>query len=148
MNRRFEDFSTIMFRITHYWNKLATEEMKVYNLKGGYALYLLILANCEEEMTAATLAKICGRDKADVSRAISTMQKREIIEPFSKGAYRAPLRLTENGKQLAEKIQKRADLALALAGEGLEEEKREAMYESLSAIVDNLKRLTEEGIER
>lgn len=143
---RFENFSTAIFKISHYWNKLATEEMKEHNLKGTYALYLITLYNSKDEMTAAILSKTCGRDKADVSRAVSTLQKRGLIEPYPKGAYRAPIVLTSEGKKIAEQIHKRAAIALDIAGKGLTEEMRTAMYDSLFLISENLEALSEGGI--
>ena len=44
MIERFEHFTLSIFNINRYWNKIATEEMKKYGLRGAYALYLVILA--------------------------------------------------------------------------------------------------------
>ncbi len=143
---RFERFSSAIFKITHYWRKLASEEMKKHGLKGSYALYFVTLSNSEDEMTAAMLAKACARDKADVSRAISTLQKKGFIKPYPKGAYRAPILLTEEGKNTASQINKRASLALVLAGEGLSEKDRHIMQDALSLISENLEEISENGL--
>ena len=122
---RFERFTLSVFAITRYWNKIATEEMRKHGLKGAYALYLVTLADAEEEITAAQLAEMTQRDKADGSR------------------YRAPIRLTEEGKDLAAEIRQKATAALQAAGEGLSEEMRQNMYQALDIIAGNMKEICE-----
>ena len=80
---RFERFTLSVFAITRYWNKIATEEMRKHGLKGAYALYLVTLADAEEELTAAQLAEMTQRDKADISRAVAVLQERGIAEPYN-----------------------------------------------------------------
>ncbi|MCR5655548.1 MAG: MarR family transcriptional regulator [Lachnospiraceae bacterium] len=141
---RFEQFSLSIFGITHYWNKIATEEMKEHGLKGAYAMYLIILANNEEEMTASRLSEITLRDKADVSRAIAQFQKQGIVESYGTTRYRAPIRLTDKGRTLAAQISKKASTAIQIAGEGLSEEMRKNMYQALDIISGNLKEMYKE----
>ena len=136
---RFEHFTLSVFSITRYWNKIATEEMKPYGLRGAYALYLMMLS--EHEMTASQLAETTQRDKADVSRAIAAFQKKGIVEPYGTNRYRVPIRLTDKGRILVKQIQKKANAALKSAGQGLSEEMRQNMYTSLDTIADNLKEM-------
>ncbi len=140
---RFEHFTLSVFSITHYWNKIATDGMRQLGMKGAYALYLVILAGAEEgqEITSARLAEMAGRDKADISRAISTFQKKGLVEPHGTSRYRAPIRLTDKGQQLADQIRQKANEALKAAGQGLSEEMRSHMYKSLDIIADNMKEI-------
>ncbi len=142
---RFEEFTLSVFSITRYWNKLATEEMREHGLKGAYALYLLALSGAKEEMTAARLAEITERDKADVSRAITRFQEEGLVKPMGKGHYRAPITLTPKGKKIATQIRKKASYALQIAGEGLSEEMRQNMYQTLAIISSNLKNMYEDN---
>ena len=135
---RFERFTLSVFSITRYWNKIATEEMRKHGLKGAYVLYLITLSDLEEPPTAARLAEMTQRDKADVSRAISTFQKMGIVEPYGENRYRAPVRLTEAGMKLAGEVRRKADSALLQAGQGLSEEMRRNMYRSLDLIAGNM----------
>ena len=98
MKNRFEHFSLDIFNISRYWNKIATDEMKKYGLRGTHALYLLMLDGYEGEITAARLADLCQRDKADVSRALADFQKKGILEPYSGPRYRATPKLTPLGQ--------------------------------------------------
>ena len=141
---RFEQFTVSVFSITRYWNKIATEEMKEHGLKGGYALYLIILADSEDDLTAARLSEITQRDKADVSRAIALFQKQGLVENYGENRYRAPIVLTAKGKKLTQTIRKKASHALEMAGEGLSEEMRQNMYQALEIIASNLKDMSED----
>ena len=138
---RFEYFTLSVFSITRYWNKIATEEMRQHGLKGAYVLYLITLSDLEEPPTSARLAELTQRDKADVSRAISTFQKMGFVEPYGENRYRAPLRLTEAGMKLARDVRNKADSALQAAGQGLSEEMRRNMYHSLDIIAENMREI-------
>ena len=137
MKNRFEHFSLDIFNISRYWNKIATDEMKKYGLRGTHALYLLMLDGYEGEITAARLADLCQRDKADVSRALADFQKKGILEPYSGPRYRATPKLTPLGRTIASQI---------LAGQGITEEMRENMYHCLDLIAANMRGICEEGL--
>lgn len=141
---RFEQFTLSVFCITHYWNKIATEKMKAYHLKGTYGFYLILLAGAEEDMTAARLSELTLRDKADISRAVAQFQKQGLVKVDETRRYRAPIVLTEKGRMLAEQIQKEANEALEAAGAGLSEDMRADMYQALFVISSNLKNFYKE----
>ena len=138
MENRFEHFSLDIFNISRYWNKIATDEMKKYGLRGTHALYLLMLDGYEGEITAARLADLCQRDKADVSRAL--------LEPYNGSRYRVTPKLTPLGRTIAAQIRARATVALDLAGQGITEEMRENMYHCLDLIAANMRGICEEGL--
>ena len=135
-----------IFTISKYWHKIATEEMKKYGLRGTHALYLLILDSYEGEITAARLADLCQRDKADVSRALADFQKKEILEPYSGPRYRITPRLTPLGRTIASQIRARAAVALDLASQGITDEMRGNMYHCLDLIAANMRGICEEGL--
>ncbi len=138
---RFEQFTVSIFSIAHYWNKIATEEMREHGLKGTYAFYLLTLYTAGDSITAAKLCEMTQRDKADVSRAVSLFQEKGFVEAYGENRYRAPIKLTAKGKRIAAKIRKKADSALQTAGEGLSDEMRRNMYEALDIISANLREM-------
>ena len=145
---RFEQFSVSIFRITHYWNRIATEEMREHGLKGAYALYLLILETASSDITAAKLCEMTQRDKADVSRAVSLFQEKGLVEAYGENRYRAPIKLTAKGKSIAAKIREKADSALQTAGEGLSEELRRNMYKALEIFSENLREMCDDSATR
>ena len=138
---RFQRFTFALFTLHHSWNRLATDAMKRHGLKGAYALYLVTIADEDEAMTAARLAELCQRDKADVSRAIAVFQEKGILEKHGSNRYRMPLRLTEEGRKLVDEIRGQVVDVLESAGAGLSEEMRENMYQSLSLIAENMKKI-------
>ena len=148
MLERFEAFSLAISEISKYWHKLTTEEMEKYGLKGPHSVYLLMLAKYENGLTAPQLGEQCGKDKADVSRMMSIMEKKGLVkkEGSSSTLYRGLLKLTDEGKKAAQYVASRAKVAVELAGRGLSEENRKIFYESLGIISTNLRELSKDGI--
>jgi DNA-binding MarR family transcriptional regulator len=145
---RFERFSFAISEISRYWHKLTSEEMEKYGLKGTHSVYLLTMFRFPDGITAPRLCELCGKDKSDVSRMMSIMEKKGLVkkEGIHQNLYRGVLKLTEAGKQAAEHVRKRAILAVELAGKDLTDEKREIFYDALESIVLNLRLLSKEGI--
>ncbi len=136
---RFEQFTVSIFSITHYWNRIANEEMREHGLKGTYALYLITLYSEGDGITAAKLCEMTQRDKADVSRAVSIFREKGFVEAYGENRYRAPIKLTAKGRMIAANIREKADSALQTAGAGLSDEMRRNMYSALEIISNNLK---------
>lgn len=143
---RFERFSFAIFEISHCWHKLAAEEMGKYGLKGPHAVYLITMVRYPEGITAAQLSEISGRDKADVSRAMAQLEQKGLITRAAQVQYRAPLKLTDKGKQAATHLCSRAAVAVELAGKGISDVHREIFYTALESITANLQTLSKEGL--
>lgn len=139
----FEHFTMDIFSISRSWNRLANGEMKKYGLRGAYALYLVVIGSSDGQITAARLAELCRRDKADVSRAIASFQEKGILEPYGDSRYRASLTLTEEGKKLTAQIRQRAAEVIQEAGQGISEEMRDNMYQCLDIIAGNMQEICE-----
>ncbi len=144
MVERFARFSYAIFEISRCWHKLAAEEMEKYGLKGTFSVYLLALQR-NDGLTSAKLCEMCGRDKADVSRAVSLMLEKGFVRREGSN-YRAALYLTESGRQAAELVCCRAARGVALAGQGFSEEDREVFYRVLETVTANLQDLSKEGM--
>lgn len=148
MIERFERFSLAISEISKYWHKLTAEEMEKYGLKGPHSVYLLTMSRYPDGLTAPKLCELCGKDKADVSRMMSIMEKKGLItkEGIYQNLYRGVFKLTEEGKEAAEFVRRRAALAVELAGKDMSEETRNIFYAALESIVNNLKALSQDGI--
>lgn len=148
MLERFEEFTYTIYEIQRCWNRIASEGMEFYGLKGSYAVYLIAMYRRPEGITATELGALCSRDKADVSRAVAVLESKNILrkEAGSGNLYRAKLVLTEYGAAITESIVKKAVIAEEIAGAGLSEEQRTALYNSLVTISQNLKELCKTGI--
>ena len=147
MINRFVRFSFAIAEIDRNLHKIMSDEMCALGLRGPHAVYLIRLNMNPDGLTSAELAKLCDRNKADVSRAMAEFEKEGIIEPkSSKNSYRAPLVLTEHGRAAANKLRERTRLAVELIGGGLSEEKREVFYEALELISANMQKFSEAGL--
>ena len=148
MQNRFARFSLAISEIDRCWHKLAAEEMSKYELNSPHAVYLTTLYDFPEGITAAKLGELCGKNKSDVSRMISIMERKGLVRKVAVGEnfYRAKLLLTDEGKQAAEHVQRRAALAVELAGGGMTEADREVFYRCLESITTNLQTLSKEGL--
>lgn len=144
---RFEKFSLAISEIHRYWHKIAADVMEKHGLKGPYATYFTTMYRYPDGVTSAKLAELCSRDKADVSRAISAMEKSGLVErDGANNNYRAPLRLTEKGRSIAQDINTKAAAAVERGGQGLSDADRETFYAALELITSNLQKLTEMGL--
>lgn len=149
MLERFEKFSLAIAEINRCWHKIAGEELARYSLKSSHVTYLLTLARYPEGLTAPKLAELCDRDKADVSRMVSILEERGLVTKDGIGSnrYRGCLRLTPEGKTVAEELSRRAELAVEQAGAGLTEGERIVFYAALDTITKNLRRISQEGLQ-
>ena len=150
MLQRFERFSLAISEINRCWHKLAAEEMANYGLNSPHALYLSTLYQYEDGVTAAKLAELCWKDKADVSRMISILEQKGLVQKETAGGnkYRALIKLTDEGRTAAAHVRNRAAFAVELAGAGLSDENRETFYSALGLITSNLQTLSKQGLPR
>ncbi len=147
MIKRFVRFSFAISEIHRHLHKIMSDEMRALGLRGPHAVYLTRLNMCGESITAAELARICDKNKADVSRAMAEFVESGIISRTGgENFYRAKIALTEKGRAAAEKLRERTRLAVELVGEGLSEEKRAVFYEALELIASNLEKISECGL--
>ena len=142
---RFETFSLALFSISRCWNKIAGEEMRRYGLKGVHAFYLVTILRHDGELTAANLCELCGRDKADISRAVSAMESLSLLQRTGDNPYRARLKLTDNGRAAALSIRETSARIVDRVGSDLTREKREIFYEALAIVAANLEEYCKEG---
>lgn len=146
MIERFERFSYAISEISRYWHKIASDEMEKYGLKSPHAVYLTTMYHFEDGIHAAKLGELCGKDKSDVSRMLSIMEKKGLVRREGEGAYRALLKLTDEGKKAAEKVRQSAIIAVENAGAGISDEDRTVFYNTLEKIASNLAVLSESGL--
>jgi len=148
MLNRFARFSLAISEIDRCWHRLAADEMAKYGLNSPHAIYLTTLYDYEEGITAAKLGELCCKNKADVSRMVTILEKKGLVRKEAVGGnlYRAKLLLTDDGKLAAEHVQGRAALAVELAGSGMTDAERETFYRCLEQITANLQTLSKEGL--
>ena len=151
MRKHFTKFSRLFSKLDRSWHKLTGNEMAKYELNSPHAVYLDALYDAPEDgITAAQLAKMCGKNKADVSRMVAILIRKGLVKKVAVGRnmYRARLVLTEEGRQAAECVQQQAEAAVELAGEGLSAEEKATFFKALEVITANLQKLSADGFPR
>jgi len=146
MEDRFERFSFAISSISRYWHKIVSEEMEKYGLKGPYAIYLVALYRYTDGITAVKLGELCGKDKSDVSRMMSVMEKKGLVCKEGINQYRALLKLTDKGRAAAEHVRERAEVAVEIAGREICDGHREIFYRTLELIAANIRAISEDGL--
>ena len=148
MLNRFARFSLAISEIDRCWHKLAAEEMTKYDLNSAHAFYLTTLIQYPEGVTAVKLSELCCKNKADVSRMISILEKKGLVRKECSGnsKYRGVFRLTPEGVSAAEHVRSRACLAVDLAGQDLTEEERQIFYCAMDSILQRLRVLSKDGL--
>ena len=148
MIERFERFSVAISELSRYWHKITTAEMEKHGLKGAHSIYLTTMARFPEGITAAQLCELCCKDKSDVSRMMRIMEKNGLVvkEGEHQNRYNGVFRLTEEGKDAAEYVKRRAALAVSIAGSQLTDETRTILYSALESIAENLRKIDEDGL--
>ena len=146
MISRYERFSSAVFCIYRDIQKIQRVEMERHGLKGSHALCLLTLNRHPEGITAAHLCEICDKDKAAISRTLSELEHKGLVQREEPHVYRAALKLTEEGRETAGQVEQRAQLAVRKATEGLTETQGEALYEALDCLAGNLQKICKDGL--
>ena len=145
---RFERFSVVISEISRHWHKITTDEMETRGLKGTHSIYLTTLYRFPEGVTATQLCDLCGKDKSDVSRMMAIMEQKGLVtkEGVNQNMYRGVFKLTDEGREAAEFVRRRAALAVQMAGSELTDEQRTAMYEALELILNRLGEISRDGL--
>ena len=148
MINRFEHFSLAISEISRCWRKLASEEMAKYGLRAPHATYLTTISRFPEGISVPQLCELSGKDKSDASRMIAILEEKGMVTKLSVdgSSYRGKLVLTEAGKIAAGHVQRKASLAVELAGRDLDDETRAVFYQALDSITANLRALSKDGI--
>lgn len=138
MIERFQAFVSGITICYKYIHKIKSMEMTEFGLKGTHVMCLFYIFHSEEGITAAQLCQLCAEDKAAISRTLVTLQEKGYVESGEK-KYRAPLKLTEKGIELAKQMDDLIEQWVDCGGEGLTEEERRSFYYSLDLISSNLR---------
>ena len=142
MYERFKNFTVLIMKINRSIHKIKTEEMAEFNLKSPHVSCLYYLYK-EGALTAKELCDVCEEDKASLSRSLDYLESNGYVSCASsaKKRYKAPLTLTEKGREVGAQIAEKVDRVLDPASMGLSEEHRAIMYESLALVCENLEKI-------
>lgn len=146
MVERYTKFAAAVAKISTCIQKIESEAMASYGLKGSCAQYITAIRLSEDGMTISQLSETCMKDKAAVSRTIAELEDKGVVVRETQGTncYRAPIVLTKKGQEIAEFVAQRAAAAVKIAG--LDGEERHNMYAGLNVIAQNLNEICKDGI--
>lgn len=139
MNQRFQNFLTGITVCYKYFQRIKNAEMTEFGLKGTHVACIFYLNHNPEGLTSAQLCSLCAEDKASISRTVAYLRQRGFIEPGGAKAYRTPLRLTVQGREVARQMEPIIEEWVGIGGVGLSDEQRESFYDTLAHIADNLR---------
>ncbi len=145
MNKRYENLDTDISRIEKSLQKIKEKEMRSFNLKGSSVRILMILNQSVGGMTASTLSKTSGFDKAHISRVLKELCKQDLIS-HSTQKYASKISLTDKGKEICSSINQKIDFYVQKAGYNLDDSERQIFYKVLSMIANNLEEINQKEI--
>ena len=143
---RFEYFTTLVTKTYKCIQKIKLAEAERLGLKANYVMYMYYLGKSNEGLTHTELSKLCIEDKAAVSRTVLDLTKKGFVKPVqtdSTRKYRTKLMLTEEGKNINNKINEAIAIAVNKASKDLNDSERENFYRVLFNITDNLENICE-----
>ncbi len=141
MRNRFETFATAIPELNRFIQRIKDLEMRRFGLRANHAMCLYYLGTHEEGLNAAQMTRLCGEDKAAISRCLAQLREKGLVTcevPENKRAYRMRYTLTAEGQELVKKINMRIEAALFNGGSGMDDAQREVFYRSLEQIRENL----------
>ena len=152
MDTLFEEFTISILKLNKVVHRIKLYEMESFGLQAIHVMCIFYIAHSEDGVTAGDLARQALEDKAAVSRAISLLKSKGYVQSTEQ-KYNSKLRLTDEGRKVAEFIDGAAERAVnAGMADTLTDETRREFYTTLNHIYNNLKdyydKLLEERKER
>ncbi len=140
---RFEDFVGIISALNKEIQRIKTAEARRLGFRGSDVMCLYYLVKHPEGLTAAELARLVDVSRAAVSRTVAHLADDGFVEVGSEedegSRYRAPIRLTEKGREAARPLDDIIHRVLDEAGGELAARQRLQMYDSLNHILEKLR---------
>lgn len=142
MEDRFVKFSINIAKLHKLIQKLKTDGMKQFDLKGTHTLCIYQLLTHAEGMTSTEMAASCDLDPALISRTLASLTESQIVCRMGEsGKYFAKYVLTPKGNAVAKEIQTLVHAIQEIADTGISEEELIVFYRVLGKLADNLQTL-------
>ena len=141
---RFKEFTKNISFAYKYIIKLKSAAIREFGLKGSHVMCLFYIGEADNGLTATKLCKLCGEDKAAISKSLSALLELGYVELENdeNKKYRSKYFLTKSGKKVKDALDVKIADVVADGGIGLTEEERDAFYSALQKIVDNLENIS------
>lgn len=136
---RFEDFVGIISALGKEIQRIKNAEARRLGFRGSDVMCLYYLVKHPEGLTAADLARMADVSRAAMSRTIAHLAEDGLVEVGEDTTYRAPVRLTEKGREATKPLDDIIHRVLDEAGSELGTRQRVQMYDALNHILDKLR---------
>ncbi len=137
---RFERFTQGIGLAYKNISKMKAKHMSSYDLKGSHVMCIFFLGRNPEGLKATQLCELCQEDKGAVSKTLSSLIKRGLVDSNvgRLKKYRAVYTITEAGMEVYRHVVVGIDDVVKKCDEGVTDEELDVFYSVLARITDNL----------
>ena len=139
---RFERFVGLVFSLNREIARIKDSEAERLGFRGGDVMCLYFLIGRPDGATSAELARLADVSRPAMSRTVTRLEEAGLVEVVvaeGSSRYRAPVRLTERGREASEPMGAIVRHILELTGSSVDAGRRECMYEALETILECLR---------
>ena len=150
-SERFVPFVLYTERISKNIKRLADAKMEPYGIRSAHIMCILQLAKSEQGLSSAELSRVCGVDKAFVSRITSELMEKNYISRDigpKQGKYKTKFLLTDEGKKVYAVMNETIDKFIQKISKNTPVRKLETFYDILSSIDTELDDITNKEIDK
>ena len=150
-SERFVPFVLYTERISKNIKRLADSKMEPYGIRSAHIMCILQLAKSEEGLSSAELSRVCGVDKAFVSRITSELMEKNYISRDigpKQGKYKTKFLLTDEGKHVYAVMNDIINKFIQKISKNTPVKKLETFYEVLNSIDTELDKITNKEIDK
>ena len=150
-SERFVPFVLYTERISKNIKRLADAKMEPYGIRSAHIMCILQLAKSEEGLSSAELSRVCGVDKAFVSRITSELMEKNYISRDigpKQGKYKTKFLLTDEGVKIYNVMNDIINQFIQKISKNTPVKKLETFYEVLNSIDTELDKITNKEIDK
>lgn len=150
-SERFVPFVLYTERISKNIKRLADAKMEPYGIRSAHIMCILQLAKSEEGLSSAELSRVCGVDKAFVSRITSELMEKNYISRDigpKQGKYKTKFLLTDEGVKIYNVMNDIINQFIQKTSKNTPVKKLETFYEVLNSIDTELDKITNKEIDK
>ena len=150
-SERFVPFVLHTERIAKNIKRLADSKMEPYGLRSAHIMCILQLAKSEKGLSSAELSRVCGVDKAFVSRITNELMEKNYISRKigpKQGKYKTKFLLTDEGKRVYAVMNDIINKFIQKISKNTPVKKLETFYEVLNSIDTELDKITNKEIDK
>lgn len=146
-NDHLEQFTLTLADILKSIKKLKDQRMSAYGLRSSHVMVIYILGRTPDGLTPAELSDASSVDKALISRIIAELTEKGFVTTAPSGGrrYKARLRLTDEGRNVASYIADAVSIIQQKVSGNISEDDLEVFYRTLFTLQTNFRQLAEEG---